>query len=250
MSLLLVGFGLTESFESETPSEHLPQECHSPGSTWPSTGKIQFIDVVTRYGTDLEHVIHDINVKIPSGAKVGICGRSGSGKSSLILSLLRLNEITKGSIIIDEIDITQIPRETIRRQLAVLPQDPLILSESIRLNLDPLQKHNDEAIASVLSRLIIFARTLLNPSPVVLLDEATSMVDTQTEATIMNLVREQFENHTVIAVAHRLNTIVDYDLVLVMDQGTIVESGKPAELLQNTESRFRELWMKQVQDGT
>ncbi|KAF5864589.1 hypothetical protein ETB97_007147 [Aspergillus alliaceus] len=180
----------------------------------------------TVFRTDLEHVIHDINIKIPSGAK-----------------------------------------------------DLLILSESIRLNLDPLQKHNNEAIASVLSRvgmldsllskgfsldslikkdtlssgqqqLIAFARTLLNPSPVVLLDEATSMVDTQTEATIMNLVREQFENRTVIAVAHRLNTIVDFDLVLVMDQGTIVESGKAAELLQNTESWFRELWMKQVQDGT
>lgn len=194
------------------------------------------------------------------------------------MSLLRLNEITKGNIFIDDVDITQIRRETIRRQLAVLPQDPLILSGSIRLNLDPLQKHTDEAIISALSRvgmlksllskgfdlgslvrkdtfssgqqqLISIARTLLNPSPILLLDEATSMMDMQTEATIMNLVREQFGNRTVVAVAHRLHTIVGFDLVFVMDQGTIVESGTPAELLQNREGWFRNLWMKQVQDG-
>ncbi|OOO04876.1 ABC transporter related protein [Aspergillus oryzae] len=267
-----------KSFQSETPSEHLPNECHDPGSTWPSTGMIQFIDVTTQYRADLKPVLHDINIKIPSGAKVGICGRSGSGKSSLIMSLLRLNEITKGNIFIDDVDITQIPRETIRRQLAVLPQDPLILSGSIRLNLDPLQKHTDEAITSALSRvgmlksllskgfdldslvrkdtfssgqqqLISIARTLLNPSPILLLDEATSMMDMQTEATIMNLVREQFGNRTVVAVAHRLHTIVDFDLVFVMYQGTIVESGTPAELLQNREGWFTNLWMKQVQDG-
>ncbi|KAK6837204.1 hypothetical protein RU639_001360 [Aspergillus parasiticus] len=208
-----------------------------------------------------------------------ICGRSGSGKSSLLLSLLRLSEITRGSIFIDDIDITQIPRETIRRQLAVLPQDPLILSGSLRLNLDPLQKHTDETITSVLSQvgildtllskgfdldslikkdtfsagqqqLISIARTLLNPSPILLLDEATPMMDMQTEVTIMNLVREQFGNRMVIAVAHRLHTIIDFDLVLVMDQGTIVESGTPAELLQNREGWFRNLWVKQGQDGT
>ncbi|KAE8310638.1 P-loop containing nucleoside triphosphate hydrolase protein [Aspergillus transmontanensis] len=258
-----------KSFESETPSEHLPHECHDPGSTWPSTGMIQFIDVTTHYRSDSKPVLHDINIKIPSGAKVGICGRSGSGKSSLILSLLRLNEITKGSIFIDDVDITQIPRETIRRQLAVLPQDPLILSESLRLNaitsalsqvgvLKPLLSKGfdlenlvkKETFSAGQQQLISIARTLLNTSPILFLDEATSMMDMQAEATIMNMSREQFGNRTVIAVAHRLRTIVDFDLVLVMDQGTIVESVTPAELLENREGWFRNLWMKQVQDGT
>ena len=153
-----------------------------------------------------------------------------------------------------------------------------MFSGSIRLNLDRLQKHTDDAITSILSRvgvlnslisnrsgldslakdtlssgqqqLIAFARTLLNPSSILLLDEATSMVDMQTEATIMKLVREQFENRIVIVVAYRLNTIVDFDLVLVMDQGTLVESGTPAELLQKSEGWFRNLWMRQVHDGT
>ncbi|GAB1210492.1 hypothetical protein APSETT445_009286 [Aspergillus pseudonomiae] len=181
-------------------------------------------------------------------------------------------------IFIDDIDIAQITRETARHRLAVLPQGPLVFSGSIRLNLDPLQKHTDDAITSILSRvgvlnslisnrsgldslakdtlssgqqqLIAFARTLLNPSSILLLDEATSMVDMQTEATIMKLVREQFENRIVIVVAYRLNTIVDFDLVLVMDQGTLVESGTPAELLQKSEGWFRNLWMRQVHDGT
>ncbi|KAE8380421.1 P-loop containing nucleoside triphosphate hydrolase protein [Aspergillus bertholletiae] len=267
-----------KSFESETPSEHLSRERHSPGSLWPPRGRIQFIDVTASYGTDFQPVIHDISIEIPPGTKVGICGRSGSGKSSLLASLLRLNEITNGSIFIDDLDVSRIPRDTIRRQLAVLPQDPLILSGSVRRNLDPFQRHTDENIKSVLSQvgmldsllppgsglgspmkkdtlssgqqqLIAFARTLLNPSPILLLDEATSMVDMQTEATIMNLVRERFQYRTVIAVAHRLNTIVDFDLILVMDQGTIVESGTPAELLHKGEGWFKELWAKQIHGG-
>lgn len=171
------------------------------------------------------------------------------------------------------IDVSQIPREIIRRQVAALPQDPLILSRSIRSNLDPLQKNTDEAITSVLSdvgmpnwllsqesglhslnkkemlssgqqQLITFTRVLLDPSPIMLLDEATSMVDVQAEATNMNLTRDQFRDSTIIAVAHRLNTIVDFDVAFVMDHGAVFESGNPAELLQNPESSFKALWMR------
>ncbi|KAF7522055.1 hypothetical protein PCG10_007679 [Penicillium crustosum] len=269
-----------KSFEAETPTEHLPRECYTPTNAWPSEGRIQFIDLALSYRTESDPVIQGINVTIPPGAKIGICGRSGSGKSSLVLGLLRLNEITKGRILIDDLDISVVPRETIRRKLAALPQDPLILPGSIRANLDPLQKHTDEAIMSAISRvgmlnwllsketgldsaiqketlsagqqqLITFARILLEPkpSPILLLDEATSVVDMQTEATMMKLVWERFQDSTVIAVAHRLNTILDFDLVLVMDNGALVESGRPAELLQNPESWFSGLWTKQVQDG-
>ncbi|KAB8214073.1 hypothetical protein BDV33DRAFT_228584 [Aspergillus novoparasiticus] len=242
-----------KSFESDTPSEHLPHECHDPGSTWPSAGMIQFIDVTTHYRSDSEPVLHDINIKIPSGAKVGVCGRSGSGKSSLILSLLRLNEITKGSIFIDDVDITQIPRETIRRQLAAITSalsQAGVLKPLLSKGFDLERLVKKETFSAGQQQLISIARTLLNTSPILLLDEATSMMDMQAEAAIMNMIREQFGNRTVIAVAHRLHTIVDFDLVLVMDQGTIVESGTPAELLENREGWFRNLWMKQVQDGT
>ncbi|KAJ5203400.1 ABC transporter integral membrane type 1 [Penicillium cf. viridicatum] len=266
-----------KSFEAETPSEHLPRECYTPTSAWPSEGRIQFVDLALSYRTESDPVIQGINVTIPPSAKIGICERSGSGKSSLILGLLRLNEITKGRILIDDLDISEVPRETIRRKLAALPQDPLILSGSIRANLDPSQNHTDEAIMSAISRvgmlnwllskeagldsaiqketpsagqqqLITFARILLKPKPfpILLLDETTSMVDVQTEATMMKLIWEQFQDSTVIAVAHRLNTIVDFDLVLVMDNGAIVESGRPAELLRNAESWFSGLWTKQV----
>ncbi|KGO55318.1 ABC transporter, integral membrane type 1 [Penicillium expansum] len=269
-----------KSFESETPSEHLPRECYTPANAWPSEGRIQFVDLALSYRSDLDAVIQGIDLTIPPGAKVGICGRSGSGKSSLILGLLRLNEITKGRILIDDLDISQVPRETIRQKLAALPQDPLILPGSIRTNLDPLQNRTDAAIMSSLSRvgmmdwllskeagldsliqketlsagqqqLITFARVLLKPkpSPILLLDEATSMVDMQTEAMMMKLISEQFQDSTVIAVAHRLSTIVDFDLVLVMENGAIVESGRPAELLQDPESWFSGLWTKQVQDS-
>ncbi|KAG0159724.1 hypothetical protein PDIDSM_7248 [Penicillium digitatum] len=269
-----------KSFESETPSEHLPQECYNPTSAWPSEGRIKFVDLALSYRTELDPVIQGINLTIPPGAKIGICGRSGSGKSSLILGLLRLNEITKGRTLIDGLDISQIPRETLRQKLTTLPQDPLILPGSIRLNLDPLQNHTDAAIMSALSRvgmanlflakeagldsviqketlstgqqqLIAFVRILLKPkpSPILLLDEATSMVDVQTEATMMNLISEQFKDSTVIAVAHRLNTIVDFDLILVIENGTIVESGRPAELLRDPESWFSSLWVKQIQDS-
>ncbi|KAF4768307.1 hypothetical protein HAV15_002325 [Penicillium sp. str.  len=269
-----------KSFEAETPSEHLPRECYTPTNAWPSEGKIQFLNLALSYRTESDPVIRGMNVTIPPGAKIGICGRPGSGKSSLILGLLRLNEITKGRILIDDLDIIEVPRETIRQKLAALPQDPLILPGSIRANLDPLQNHTDEAIMSAISRvgmlnwllsneegldsaiqkeplssgqqqLITFARILLKPkpSPILLLDEATSMVDVQTEATMMKLIWEQFQDSTVIAVAHRLNTIADFNFVLFMDNGALVESGRPAELLQSPESWFSGLWAKQVQDG-
>ncbi|KAJ5738060.1 ABC transporter integral membrane type 1 [Penicillium malachiteum] len=265
-----------KSFEAETPSEHLPRECNIPASPWPSEERIEFVDVSLSYRADMDPVVRGINLTISPGTKIGICGRSGSGESSLSLGLLRLNNITKGRILVEDLDISQIPRETIRQNIAALPQDPLILPGSIRTNIDPLKAHDDQQIISTICRvglsnwfspqesgldsvinqetlsagqqqLITFARILLKPnaSSIRLFDEVTSMVDVETEATMMRLIREEFEGCTVIAVAHRLKTILDFDQVLVMDDGVFVESGNPAELLQDSESWFSRLCIKQ-----
>ncbi|KAJ5908186.1 hypothetical protein N7495_000868 [Penicillium taxi] len=263
-------------FESDAPSEHLAQETDDP-TDWPSGESIEINDLTISYRLGLDPVVRGLNLTIPPRANIGICGRLGSGKSSLILSFLRLTEIVSGTISIDNIDISHISREIIRRRLSILPQEPMIFSGSIRSNIDPFQVHTDEAITSALSKigmqewfislrasldtliqkdklssgqqqLLSFARILLNPSKVLLLDEATSMMDVKTEAKITKLVHEEFRDSIVISVAHRLQTIVDFDLVLVMDQGVVIESGNPSDLLKKNHSAFKDLWMKQSTD--
>jgi ATP-binding cassette, subfamily C (CFTR/MRP), member 1 len=165
------------------------------------------------------------------------------------------------------------PRETIRRRLAVLPQEPMLLAGTLRFNLDPFGEHSDERIMSALEnaglkhhfqakggldapledsklsagqkQLLCVARISLDRSKFLMLDEATSAVDHETEDKIIKLVHEKFIGITVIVVAHRLRTLLDFDLIIVLDQGQVVETGKPTELLAQEESRFRLLWDSQ-----
>lgn len=191
----------------------------------------------------------------------------------MILSILRMNDIVDGSVTIDGRDLSLIPREIIRQSLATLPQEPVLLASSLRFNLDPFGKHPDEDISSALvhvelghlcqapgaldapleaselstrqKQLVCVARALLNRSKVLMLDEATSAIDLETEDKIVKLVSEKLSGCTVIAVAHRLRTILDFDWILVMDQGRIVEQGRPRELLAQEGSRFGHLWNNQ-----
>lgn len=197
-----------------------------------------------------------------------------SGKSSLIQTLLRLTAIQGGTIKIDDIDISQLPREDIRRRITTLSQTPLIFPDSVRNNLDPYSTCSDEAILTALNavglgaivqerggldsesdiaknfsagqlQLFCMARALLEHSQIVLLDEATSNIDIDTELFITKLVEEKFAKRTVVAVAHRLQTIRDFDLIVVMDRGRVVEVGAPRALLRDEKSHFFKLWTAQ-----
>lgn len=191
-----------------------------------------------------------------------------SGKSSLLLSLCRLIELDSGSIFIDGVDLRSVPREVIRTRMTAIPQDLFILSDTIRVNADPNGDASEDAIISALQKvelwdtiqtrggletqmkshplsqgqqqLFCLARAMLRKSRILILDEATSNVDSETDALMQKIIRDVFAEHTIVTVAHRLNTISDSDMVAVMHEGKLVEFGPPGELLQRP-SMFRDL---------
>ena len=241
------------------------------GWNWPSEGGIQFNNVVAAYTMQSEPILKGIAFRVEPGQRIGICGRSGSGKSSLIATLFRLTEITSGSIIIDGIDISTLPRNEVRLRLNALAQQPFLLPGSIRDNIDPMGEHDYDSIVEVLhlvglwdafedipggldatmpnnllshgqKQLLCLARTMMRRSSILVLDEATSSVDVETEALIQRLIDKRFKGHTIIAVAHRLDTILNFDRVAVVDSGRMMEWGEPWELLQR-DTMFRRLYM-------
>ena len=192
-----------------------------------------------------------------------------SGKSSLLLSLFRLIEITGGKIEIDGLDLATLPRETVRTRLTAIPQDPFVLSSSVRENADPSGFSKDEAIIESLKKvqlwsiiesrggldaqmkaqplshgqqqLFCLARAMLRESKILVLDEATSNMDAETDTLMQRIIRKEFSGHTIVTVAHRLNTIEDSDVVAVLDGGRLAEFGSPVELLARKESLFKQL---------
>lgn len=262
-----------KTFVRDTPSEHLNRETNSVPVDWPAQGRIELSGVSASYSFESNAVLHDLNISIPAGQKLGICGRSGSGKSSFVTLLFHMLEVQSGTVCIDGIDLCTIPRETIRERLTVIPQDPLFLSGTIRENLDPFNNAaaNNLAIEDALRRvglwsiitdaggldiamdaenllsggqrqLFCLARAILKSSRILILDEATASVDIQTDEIMQKIIHESFEGCTIIAVAHRLQTIRDSDQIAVLAEGRIVEYGGPDELLKNPQSRFRALW--------
>ncbi|KAE9374390.1 putative multidrug resistance protein [Stipitochalara longipes BDJ] len=261
---------------------------------WPSKGSIEFKDVVAAYNPETI-ALKGISLKISPGQKVGICGRTGSGKSTMLLSILRLIELESGFIKIDGLDISTLPREKIRESLIAIPQDTFVLNDSIRLNLNPSITVSDEEIIAALEKVQLWtviksrgtggsgdtaaasktatplneetsnntstpkkeevdpleaplkesplshgqfqlfglARALLlkDRSRILILDEATSNVEAKTDELMQRIISEEFAEHTILTVAHRLDTIRDADMILVMDKGKVVEVGMPDELL-------------------
>ncbi|KAM0816280.1 putative ABC transporter FUM19 [Seiridium cardinale] len=258
-------------FIRDTPREDSVAQFLEPPESWPSTGAIQIKGLTATYHLKDETVLRDLSLRIQPGQKVGICGRTGSGKSSLLLSLLKLLETQSGSITIDGLDLASVPSVVPRTHLTVLPQDSVTLPGTVRTNLDPLETvAGDEILIDALSRagmwetissrggldvdfeslglshgqkqLFCLARALLSKSPVVLLDEATSSVDNHSDEQAQKVLREAFKEKTMLVVAHRLETIVDLGLVVVMEKGRIVEVGDPRELKSKPDSLFRTLW--------
>ena len=259
-----------KSFVKETIPETRPAQPLSTAKNWPAQGAINIQRISASYGPDSANVLHDVSISIQPGEKVGICGRSGSGKSSLFLVLLRLLDPLEGSICIDGVSLEEIEREKVRSALNVLPQDPVILPGSLRFNMDPSATSSDESIRAGLRRvglwdtisrrggldagigalrlshghlqLLAFARAMLHQGKIVVMDEATSSLDQTNEAMVSQLIQEEFAHKTVIAVAHRLQTIRNFDRVVVLDSGGVLEIGKPNDLLQVENGHFRRLW--------
>ncbi|ETS74059.1 hypothetical protein PFICI_13925 [Pestalotiopsis fici W106-1] len=269
------------SFLQDTPKEDDPGRVAPADATWPSQGRVDLKGLSAAYRANDNPVLRNVSLSVLPGQKIGICGRTGSGKSSLILTILRLLEIESGAISIDGVDLSTVSRESVRTRIITLPQDPVKLSGTVRQNLIPGEAasslataggNEDERLESALTRvdmwdlirerggldadfgdmelsqgqrqLFCLARAILrrNDSTIVLLDEPTSSIDRETDERVMKVIREDFKHCTVIAVAHRLETILDSDVIAVMDAGKIQEIGEPKALLGQADSRFKALW--------
>ncbi|XP_029282601.1 multidrug resistance-associated protein 1-like, partial [Cottoperca gobio] len=230
---------------------------------WPITGNIQFEDFGLQYHKGLDWALNNISINIQDREKVGIVGRTGAGKSSLALGIFRILEAAQGRIFIDGMDIAQIGLHDLRSRITIIPQDPVLFSGSLRMNLDPFDRCSEEDLWKALDlahlssfvsalpqklnhqcceggenfslgqrQLLCLARALLRRSKILVLDEATAAVDLKTDMLIQSTIRTQFDDCTVLTIAHRLNTIMDYTRVIVMERGSIVEMDSPSQLLR------------------
>ncbi|KAJ6595567.1 multidrug resistance-associated ABC transporter [Mycena vulgaris] len=265
---------------SELPREAAEFMEPRPPASWPSTGALRCEDLVIRYAPELPPVLHGLTFDINPGEKVGILGRTGSGKSTLALSFFRFVEPTEGKIIVDGLDISQVGLTDLRSRMTIIPQDPTILSGSLRSTLDVFEEYEDAEIFESLRRvhlipsidtpeeeastvnsnmfrnldssvseggenfstgekqLLCLARSILKRSKILVMDEATASVDYATDELIGKTIREEFAESTILTIAHRLRTVIDYDRVMVLDQGRIAEFDRPGVLLRDPNSKF------------
>ncbi|XP_026440973.1 ABC transporter C family member 10-like [Papaver somniferum] len=257
---------------------HIPSEApelvegNRPFSGWPAVGRVEIHNLEIRYRLNTPIVLHGINCIFEGGHKIGIVGRTGSGKSTLIGALFRLVEPVAGKIIIDDIDISTIGLHDLRSRLGIIPQDPTLFNGTVRYNLDPLSKHTDQEIWEVLGKcqlretvqekekgldssvqqdgvnwsvgqrqLFCLGRALLRSSQILVLDEATASIDSATDSILQKTIRTEFKKCTVITVAHRIPTVMDSTMVLGISDGKIVEYDEPLKLIKEEGSLFGQL---------
>ncbi|KAA3486881.1 ABC transporter C family member 3-like isoform X1 [Gossypium australe] len=247
-------------------------ETNRPDRSWPFCGEVHIHDLQVRYASHMPLVLRGLTCTFPGGLKTGIVGRTGSGKTTLIQTLFRIVEPAAGQIIIDGVSISSIGLHDLRLRLSIIPQDPTMFEGTVRSNLDPLEEYTDEQIWEVLDKcqlgdevrkkegklessvsengenwsmgqrqLVCLGRVLLKKSKILVLDEATASVDTATDNLIQTTLREHFCGCTVITIAHRITSVVDSDMVLLLSQGVIEEYDSPARLLENKSSSFAQL---------
>ena len=237
---------------------------------WPSSGEIAFSNLSLRYRPDTDLVLHNLTFSIKNNEKIGVIGRTGAGKSTLCLALCRIVEAATGSIYIDGQDISKVGLEQLRSKVTIIPQDPTLFTGSLRFNLDPEGIHSDSELTQLIreaalekllirdnkgldqqveeggqnlssgeKQLLCICRAVLKHNRVVLMDEATANIDVKTEETIQKLILERFSKSTVITIAHRLNTIMHSDKVLVLDTGKVAEYDTSDALLDRPDSIFK-----------
>ncbi|KAG6011730.1 hypothetical protein E4U43_008150 [Claviceps pusilla] len=276
-----------EPYAEEGESEYVDDESHIVPKNWPRSGEIEFRNVTIRYDPDGPDILSDVNLKIRAGERVAVVGRTGSGKSTLVLSLLRFTDIVSGQILFDGMDITRIPRRRLRESLTIIPQEAVLFHGSVESNLDPTGRVPREQLDKALShcqgiasfsgnaagdgennehggpedgarsqaqaitlstevdargenfshgqrQVLSLCRALVRRSKLMLLDEATASMDYETDRGIQQVLRKDLEdaddNRTLITIAHRLRTIIDYDSVVVMSAGRVLEYGSPKSL--------------------
>jgi ATP-binding cassette subfamily C (CFTR/MRP) protein 5 len=282
-------------------STSLPQETTlapvSPPPEWPQRGQVDYEGVTFRYRPGLPFVLKNVSFQVRPGEKVGVCGRTGAGKSSLLFALFRLVELdpalapmsidittgfpippnpneepNRGRVLIDGVDISKVALQRVRQSVAIIPQDPTLFTGTLRFNLDLAGRCTDAQMWEALEmvelkdavaglefgldtqmaeggsnfscgqrQLICFGRAILNHCRIVVLDEATASVDVETDAKIQNTIRRVFFDKTVIVVAHRLNTIMGSDRIMVMDDGHVAEFDTPQQLSSDPESALNAL---------
>lgn len=262
----------------QEPPAHIPET--EPRTSWPERGEIDVVDVSLRYAPDLPRVIKNVTFHVNPCNKIGIVGRTGAGKSTIITAFFRFLDPETGTIHIDGVDISKIGLRNLRQALTIIPQDPTLFTGTIRSNLDPFNEYEDEQIFEALTRvnliapgerggdvqsgenqnkfldiestiteggnnlsqgqrqLMCLARSLLKSPKVILLDEATASIDYKSDALIQQTIRDEFSSSTILTIAHRLRSIIDYDKILVMDAGKVVEYEDPYVLIANKESLF------------
>ncbi|XP_056327683.1 ATP-binding cassette sub-family C member 5 [Danio aesculapii] len=256
-----------KNLESEGPRQITG--CSASSSSWPADGQITFQNVEMRYRDGLPLVLKNLCFSILPEETIGIVGRTGSGKSSLGVALFRLAELSHGSIIIDGVNIAHIGLEDLRSKLSVIPQEPVLFIGTVRSNLDPWDQYTDAQIWEALEKthikdmvsqlpnslhsevtdngenfsvgerqLLCVARALLRHSKILLLDEATAAIDTETDRLIQDTIRSSFSGCTTLVIAHRLNTVLGCNRIMVLDQGQILEFDTPSNLLADENSRF------------
>jgi ABC-type multidrug transport system fused ATPase/permease subunit len=262
-------------------------------AAWPTKGEVEVNDLVVAYASDLTPVLRGLTFTIKQNERIGVVGRTGAGKSSLTLALFRFLEAQSGSIHIDGIDVSKIKLFDLRSRLAIIPQDPVLFSGTIRSNLDAFDQHSDSELRDALARvhlipspsavqsgavtpvssttshddsntnknlftsltskisegglnmsqgqrqLLCLARAIVSHPKIMVLDEATSSVDMETDTMIQRSIREEFADSTLIVIAHRLSTIVDFDRILVLGEGKVLEYDSPAELMKKQNGIFR-----------
>ena len=239
---------------------------------WPHSGQVSFQNYAMRYREGLDLVLKSISCEIKGGEKIGIVGRTGAGKSSLTMALFRLVEAAGGNILIDGRDTAKMGLHDLRTKVTIIPQDPVLFSGTLRMNLDPFNVYTDEQVWSALKlshlhdfvsslekgllhyiseggdnlsvgqrQLVCLARALLKKTKILVLDEATAAVDLETDDLIQATIRKEFKDSTVLTIAHRLNTIMDYDRVMVLDQGNVAEFDTVHTLLNDENGIFHSM---------
>nr|WEG20082.1 ABCC4 [Lemna turionifera] len=234
-----------------------------PSASWPTRGNIDLRDLRVRYRPNTPMVLKGITLRINGGEKIGVVGRTGSGKSTLIQALFRVVEPSEGKIIIDGIDISTLGLHDLRSRFGIIPQEPVLFEGTVRSNIDPTGAHTDDEIWKSLERcqlkevvsgkpekldsmvvdsgdnwsvgqrqLLCLGRVMLKRSPILFMDEATASVDSQTDAMIQKIIREDFASCTIISIAHRIPTVMDCDRVLVVDAGLAAEFDAPSNLIE------------------
>lgn len=262
----------------QEPSSMITNTC--PPAAWPTDGNIKVFGLTVHYSLNDEPALSDIKFSVKAEEKIGIIGRKGAGKTTLANSFLRLTEATKGQIVIDGIDISTLRLEDLRTRLTIIPQDPILFEGTVRSNLDIREEYNDQDLWESLRRvhlvhfeeengqilvigpitslddpvneggsnfsrgerqLICFARTLLRRSKIVIMDEVTTDLDIEMTNKIQEIIRNEFQHTTVFCISHSFDMIINFDQILVLDEGRVAEFDTPYNLIKNPDSTFRYL---------